>query len=448
MVPGQVVHHDTDPRSRNKGNFGNPAQRGVVFLMDERRSIVNVPRAEQLMRAAAVEALVAVQPVNVYYCSGFWSVLHKMGFDFAGAAVLPREPSRGAALIASASQLWRLSLREREYPERIIPVTAPANDRSLHNPDAPGVHASAWPVSAQETDWSAIQRGWVMASRAAAGNEAATTIHGIARALRDCRLTEARVATDDPRLAGLLAVAGLERVECRYLPNLFRRLRMVKSEVELGLMREAARRNADSAIATARQITAGMTMRDIETQFRIETAKRGAETVFVVAGGTGLLPHGEVRRGEPLLIDAVSHYQHYHGDFGRTVVVGEPGAEVRRRVDALRIGWQASFEALRPGRKYSEISQAGLDAIAKAGYRYLTVAHPHSVGLQHTDEPFRDDSPFELKDDIVLEQGMTLTVDFPHLDVGFGACHLEDLVEITADGARPLANMDEPLIVV
>jgi Xaa-Pro aminopeptidase len=213
-------------------------------------------------------------------------------------------------------------------------------------------------------------------------------------------------------------------------------------------MREAARRNAAAAFATARQIAAGMTMRDIETLFRIETARRGTEAVFVVAGGTGLLPHGEVRRGEPLLIDAVSHYQHYHGDFGRTVVVGEPNAEVRRRVEALRTSWQASFEALRPGRRYSEIRQAGLDAIAGAGYRYLTVAHPHSVGLQHTDEPFRDDSPFELKDDIVLEQGMTLTVDFPHLDVGFGACHLEDLVEITADGARPLAGMDEPLVVV
>ena len=416
--------------------------------MDQRRSLVNLPRAEHLMRTAGVEALVAVHPVNVYYCSGFWSVLHTMGFDFAGAAVLPREQSRGAALVASASQLWRLSLRECAYPERIIPVTAPANSRALHSPDAPGVHATSWPVSAGATDWSAIQRGWVMAARAAAGNEAATTIHGIARALRAAGLAQARVATDDARLAGLLAVAGLEGVECRYLPNLFRRLRMVKSEVELVLMREAARRNADSAIATARQIAAGMTMHDIETQFRIETARRDTETVFIVAGGTGLLPHGEVRRGEPLLIDAVSHYQHYHGDFGRTVIVGEPSAEVRRRVAALRIGWQASFEALRPGRKYSQIRQAGLDAMAQAGYRYLTVANPHSVGLQHTDEPFRDDSPFELKDDIVLEQGMTLTVDFPHLDVGFGGCHLEDLVEITADGARPLADMDEPLIVI
>ena len=127
--------------------------------MGDRRSLVNLPRAEHLMRTAGVEALVAVQPVNVYYCSGFWSVLHHMGFDFAGAAVLPRELSRGTALIASASQLWRLSLRERDYPERIIPVTTPANARSLHNPDAPGVHATAWPVAAEATDWSASQRG-------------------------------------------------------------------------------------------------------------------------------------------------------------------------------------------------------------------------------------------------------------------------------------------------
>ncbi|NIP86890.1 MAG: Xaa-Pro dipeptidase, partial [Planctomycetales bacterium] len=42
---------------------------------------------------------------------------------------------------------------------------------------------------------------------------------------------------------------------------------------------------------------------------------------------------------------------------------------------------------------------------------------------------------------------MTLTVDFPNMEPGWGATHLEDLVVITADGAKPLATMDSPLVV-
>jgi Xaa-Pro aminopeptidase len=237
------------------------------------------------------------------------------------------------------------------------------------------------------------------------------------------------------------------RVRCE--PTVFRRLRVVKSAAEIALMRRAANMNAEACRAAVRDLEAGTNIAEIERRFGVEVARRDGEPVFIAAGGTGSLPKGRVVRGEPFLIDAVSHHRHYHGDFGRTVVLGEPTAAIRRRVAALRVGWQASFEALRPGRRYSEIRSAGLDAMRAAGYGdVLTVAVPHSVGLQHTDEPFRDGLPFAVKDDLVLEENMTLTVDFPHIEVGFGACHLEDLVRITRDGAEALAPMDDPLIIL
>ncbi|MFO1426286.1 MAG: hypothetical protein U1F11_04805 [Steroidobacteraceae bacterium] len=85
---------------------------------------------------------------------------------------------------------------------------------------------------------------------------------------------------------------------------------------------------------------------------------------------------------------------------GRTVVLGEPDAETRRRVAALRVGWQASYEALRPAPSSQVREVAGFEAMRRAGYGdVLTVANPHSVGLQHTDEPFVDGLPFDAKDD-------------------------------------------------
>jgi Xaa-Pro aminopeptidase len=418
----------------------------------ERRSLIHRPRADALMRERGYDALIAGDPVNVYYLSNFWTVLQQMGFEFASLALLPRDRPEHHALAVSAAQVWRLALDDLDYPARIVTWTAPANWRdwldSGGKVELAGAPATAWPLREAAT-LTAIEQAWMQASRRIVGHEAPTAEHALAREIRAAGLARGRVASDDARLAPMLARAGLDGLTVVHDPNLFRRLRVVKSEPEIHLMRIAARSNADACLATVRDLEPGVTMREIEAQFGVETARRGAHSVFIVAGSTGLFPDGRVVRGKPFLVDAVSQYRHYHGDFGRTVVLGEPDAETRRRVEGLRIGWQASFEAIRPGRRYSEVREAGLAAMRKSGHGdVLTVANPHSVGLQHTDEPFRDGMPFNVKDDLVLEENMTLTVDFPHIEVGWGACHLEDLVRVTRDGAEALAAMDEPLVIV
>lgn len=78
--------------------------------------------------------------------------------------------------------------------------------------------------------------------------------------------------------------------------------------------------------------------------------------------------------------------------------------------------------------------------------RFSIGVGPHSVGLQHTDEPYQDGLPYAVKADLVLEENMILTVDFPSLGKGTGNAHLEDLVRVTRDGAEVLGSMDGCLI--
>jgi Xaa-Pro aminopeptidase len=75
------------------------------------------------------------------------------------------------------------------------------------------------------------------------------------------------------------------------------------------------------------------------------------------------------------------------------------------------------------------------------------VCSPHSVGLFHTDEAFRDDVPNFAKADHLIEADMVLSVDCPALltDAG-GNVHLEDQWLITADGCEPLNDRDAPFI--
>jgi Xaa-Pro aminopeptidase len=109
------------------------------------------------------------------------------------------------------------------------------------------------------------------------------------------------------------------------------------------------------------------------------------------------------------------------------------------------------LEKARPGMKYSQLRQLVGDAMAKAYTGGIPVrfgAGPHSVGLQHTDQPYRDGVPFVVGDDLTLEENMTLTVDLPTSMLGWGAIHHEDLLVVTKTGLEPLATADGPLVVL
>ena len=168
-----------------------------------------------------------------------------------------------------------------------------------------------------------------------------------------------------------------------------------------------------------------MKFEDIERRFMTEAAAHGNQISFIIAGITlGLLPHEEVKRGQAILVDAVSHFRQYHGDFARTVVAGDPPKDVADRNRANQIGREAAFEIVKPGVKYSEIRAIGFDAMKKAGMpEEAIIVNPHSVGLQHTDQPYRDDVPYPVAPDIELAPGMTITIDLPYIEVGWGAGH-------------------------
>ena len=157
----------------------------------------------------------------------------------------------------------------------------------------------------------------------------------------------------------------------------------------------------------------------------------------------------ELKDGSGFLIDCVSHACHYHGDFARTVFLGEPPRVMQEATRAMKIGWEAIREELRPGLRYSEIPPIGHKAIRAAGLDFDIPFSPHSVGLTHTDEPGQDGMPYWVKDDLTLEPGMILSVDCPVLNAGIGGtAHMEDLNLITAHGAEPIHEVSEPVIIV
>ena len=232
--------------------------------------------------------------------------------------------------------------------------------------------------------------------------------------------------------------------------NILREIRLIKSPLEQALMARAAKANVDALNAVGQAVRAGAVHHELMALFRLEAAKRGNGAVFLnVDRVSSDLSRATIADGQTLMIDGVSQFMGYHGDFARTVFVGDPTREAQAAAKASAFGWQAVREKLRPGMRFSEIVKTGEDALKAAGHTALVGFGPHSCGLAHTDEPGEVHGGFWRKPDIILQPGMILSVDCPTLDTGIGgSAHCEDLVLITEDGCEPIHPLHEPVIVV
>lgn len=417
-----------------------------------KQPLLNKAQAQAVMEEYDLAGMLALNPVNIYYLSNTQPIGTKMRWEYPAFATLPRDMDQPIFLITNALQLWDIANGDRYSPE-VIPYSGPLNTSDYMGMN--GKPLTEEPTAA--TGGLAVRDGAPLTPREQRWTDSqnvqpsATPEWALARAMKESGITKGRVAVDDMRIAHLLQrIGAADNIEFVDGDNLFRRIRYIKSEPEIALMKLAGAKNAEAALATARSIEKGMSFAEIERRFLTECALRGNAMSFIIAGVTlGFLPDAEVVPGKPFLIDAVSNFHQYHGDFARSIVLGEPSKEVVKRANAQQAAREATFDILKPGTKYSDIRKAGYDAFKKAGGNPDTlIVNPHSLGLQHTDQPYDDSNPWRGGEDIVLKAGMVITVDLPYIEIGFGAGHNEDLVLITDDGYEPMNSEEEPLVIV
>lgn len=420
------------------------------------RALINYPRAYEVMEQEGVDGLVALNPMNVYYLTSTITVGTRFRWDYAAFGTFPRDPDQPRFLVSSVFQGWDLANRAGDELPEFMP-SARVNNWNAHasaeeNPDGrkPDPSRVGWNINPALLD-TPRERRWATAQEKYSSMAEPGQAWALAKALQESGLDRGTIAVDDMRIRYLLEKIGAAE-NIRFVPgeNIFRKIRHIKSPVEIELMRVAGRKNAEAALATCRSLEAGMRFEDIERRFMTECAARGNTTAFIIAGvSVGLLPHEEIVTGEAFLIDAVSHFRQYHGDFARTVIAGDPPAEVLKRARANEIGRAAIFEKLKPGLRYSEIRQIGFDAMVKAGMpAEAIIVNPHSVGLEHDDDPVEDGTLYRIPRDTALAPGMTITVDLPYIEAGWGAGHNEDLLLITDTGYELLNTEEEPLVVI
>ena len=411
---------------------------------------MNLTRAYEVMEKFDLEGFVLADPVNVFHLLGYWpQIAHtKTGQPPTTFALLSRYSDRAPGFVTTrfiyyytyADGRFRQDLQVYLY---------------LNSADGGGEGLAA-PVTGDFPDrasaaLSAIER------RRRAVVDAATETRGpfadagaaLAGAMRDMGLWNGRIAYDHPVIA---AVCARRDHPGALVPgdNILRWIRLVKSPLEIALMRRASVANVEAVAAVGRSVRAGARYSDLRRVFEVEAAERGNRAVFMTVDRTSSeLADESVTEGQTLFIDGVSHHRHYHGDYARTVFVGEPLRAARQAAAAAIHGWDAVREKLRPGLRYSELAALGVEAVRKGGFDVTIGFGPHSVGLMHTDEPGEDVGGFYGKMDLTLRENMIISVDCPVMDTGYGgSAHLEDLMLITANGAEPIHALGDRLVIV
>ena len=400
--------------------------------------LVNLARARDIMAAEGIDGLVARVPLNVYYLSGYWGLLMSAErFDASFFAVLPARPDQPAALVLPSMELRRLVTQGGTWMPETFIFTSPDDEQDHIAID--GLPYSGWPVRAG-ADLTGLEQRWIEATREHGQKPAGNSRGALARALRAAGLADGNLVSDDERVAGWIDSAGVTGVRCRADANVFNRIRLVKTPPEMALMRRAAAINETAMLDAAAAFAEGAEWTDIETTYNTSMAAAGGRGSYLMCGGAGGPRNGTLSRGEPMFLDALGTYGHYHGDVGRCVVLGEPDALMRKRHQALCSGWNAVAAELKPGTRYSDLARTAVDAVRGSGFPEFVYATPHSVGLEHTDDPKTVGGQQGMTADTVLEPGMVLNVDMPFTEIGWGSVHIEDTVLITGDGFEMLTS--------
>lgn len=392
---------------------------------------VNLDHAREVMAQERLDGIVVSLPINAYHFSGYWPATSRMGFTPNVTVLLSRDPQQPIRIVtAEFTYYYLLADLAYAYPAEWFLFMGPGG-ASLVFEDV-GIE----PLP----DFERTRRAAV---EAATKNQGASPDANTAllKALRASGLDRGRVAVDSSAIESSFVRAGLAATVVPAEQTL-QRIRLIKSPRELELMRIASGANVEAALAAAATARAGATYRELRTSFYAEAARRGNRGVFMVIGGMSAEGVDRtLREGDAFLFDAVSEGAGYHGDFARTVFVGEPAPSIRRATTAMLLGWDAIRDAMRPGLRFSEITALGRETVRKAGFDFLIAFGPHSVGLQHTDAPGLGD--------VVLEPGMVISVDCPVMQTGIGgSTHLEDLTLITANGSEPIHRVSAPTIQV
>jgi Xaa-Pro dipeptidase len=397
-------------------------------------------RAQRLMAAAGLDALVLFQPEHVATATG----------TNPGVAALFRRAGAASALVP-ADPAHRIAAVMPDLMAGAVRLTGAPVDVAFHpiwvDTARVGPHGAGDPLPAVLGPGENTTRPATFDPRAAFAL--------LAGQLNRLGLARARLGLD----LGFVPVADFELLKAA-LPgatlldgtDALRRLRMVKTAAEIARLRAAAELGEAGYARALAAVRPAVERAELSVAYadgvRAAAAERGVAVGghwdYISIGPDPWGPGRPAQAGDIVKFDVGVVIGGHSSDFARTVCLGTPSRAARELHAALLAGLQAGLAALKPGVQLAAIHAVMLATVRRAGVAAYARGHfGHGLG----NDPFSEQWPFIAGDcDVVAEPGMVLAVEAPHYVEGLGGFIVEDQVLVTAEGIELMTKSPRDLL--
>lgn len=232
--------------------------------------------------------------------------------------------------------------------------------------------------------------------------------------------------------------------------------RLIKSEYEIALMRQAARTAEAGMRAGVEAVAAGASENDVAAEIHYAMIKAGCEwpsiAPFVASGYRGAIGHATwagrvIEQGDIVMLEVGGCLKRYHAALMRTGFVGNPGAGAREAEKVVREAVQAMLESIRPGVAAREADAAGRKIItAYGGQQASRSAYSIGIGLP-PDWGEGHILSMHPNENRPLQPNMTFHM-LPWVQLpGKGGVSFSETIRVTEDGCELLTNFPRELFV-
>ncbi|WP_172672593.1 Xaa-Pro dipeptidase PepQ [Thermococcus sp. EP1] len=239
--------------------------------------------------------------------------------------------------------------------------------------------------------------------------------------------------------------------EFKFLDEIIKELRMIKTEEEIRVIEDACRL-ADIGVMTAiEEVSEGKKEREVAAKveyiMKMEGAEKAAFDTIIASGYRSALPHGtasdkRITKGDLVVMDLGAFYRHYNSDITRTIVVGSPNEKQKEIYEIVLEAQKKAVDSAKPGMTTKELDSIARDIISEYGYGDKFIhSLGHGLGLQVHEWP-----RVSQHDETVLKEGMVITIEPGIYIPKFGGVRIEDTVVITKNGAKRLTKTERELI--
>lgn len=234
----------------------------------------------------------------------------------------------------------------------------------------------------------------------------------------------------------------------------FADLRMRKEPAEIMAMRKAVKIAQSALLHTLALVKPGASEREIASELSMQLLHAGSDPELpfppiVASGPNSANPHASpserrLAPGDMLVIDWGAAYNGYFSDLTRTFAVGKVDDELLQIASATAQANAAARAAARPGLPAGAVDLAARQVIADAGYaQAFTHRTGHGLGLEAHEPPY-----IFAQNSLILQPGMTFTIEPGIYLPGYGGVRVEDDVVITENGAESLSDLQRDLLIL